>query len=199
MTNMRSFWVFMLPKTLVGQIDPCLPDNVIPDLAWNRVKNFNIPGNFKKFSRTLDIAWKWSLLVMNCLIVFFILRISVCIDELILIWIFFSTKHKIWYFLTLLSLTSYFYTKAWGGGEFTPTPLKIKLFLKKNKFYHHEVKFCINSALFWCIAFFSRSTLANFSNFIEKSAKFGIFQKNESYSSYIHQKKARMIQKLIPR
>ena len=39
---MRSFWVFMLPKTLAGQIDPCPPDNVIPDLAWNRVKIYNV-------------------------------------------------------------------------------------------------------------------------------------------------------------
>ena len=84
------------------------------------------------------------------------------------------------------------------GGENSP-PLKKRCFSKENMFYHHEVNFCINSALFWCIALFSSSILANFSNFIEKSAKFGIFQKIESYSSYIHQKKAKMIQKLIPR
>ena len=56
-------------------------------------------------------------------------------------------------------------------------PLKIDLFLKKNMFYHHEVNFCINSALFWCIALVFSSILANFSNFIEKSAKFGTFKK----------------------
>ena len=33
MNNMRFFWAFMQPKTFAGQIDPCLPDNVIPDLA----------------------------------------------------------------------------------------------------------------------------------------------------------------------
>ena len=72
--------------------------------------------------------------------------------------------------LTLLGLTFYFYTKAWGGMKIHP-PLKIDLFLKKNMFYHHEVNFCINSALFWCIALFSSSILANFSNFIEKKCK----------------------------
>ena len=33
MTNMRFVWAFMQPKTFAGQIDPCPPDNVIPELA----------------------------------------------------------------------------------------------------------------------------------------------------------------------
>ena len=104
----------------------------------------------------------------------------------------------IMYLLTLLGLTSYFYTKAWGGDENSP-PLKIDIFLKKNMLYQHEVNFCINSVLFWCIALVFSPILAYFSNFIEKSAKFGCFQKIGSYSCYIHQKKAKMIQKLIQR
>ena len=57
----------------------------------------------------------------------------------------------------------------------------------------HKFSFILMySTYFWL-------NFSQLSNFIEKSAKFGIFQKNESYSSYIHQKNAKMIQKLIPR
>ena len=76
--------------------------------------------------------------------------------------------------LTLLGLTSIFYTEAWGGVKFHP-PLKIGLFWKISTFYHYEVNFYINPALFWCVTPVSSSILANFSNFIEKIANFGHF------------------------
>ena len=34
-----------------------------------------------------------------------------------------------------------------GGAKFSP-PLESQLFLQKNTIYHHEIKFCINSASF---------------------------------------------------
>ena len=61
----------------------------------------------------------------------------------------------------------------------------------------HELNFCINPALFWCIALVPSSILTKISNFIEKRTKFGTFLKIELCGSYIHQKKAKIIQKLV--
>ena len=92
--------------------------------------------------------------------------------------------------LTLLGPTYFLYTKARGGVKFHP-PLKSQLSLKKSMFFCHEVNFCINSALFWCITLVSSSMLTKISNFIEKRSKFGTFLKIELYASYLHQNKAK--------
>ena len=94
--------------------------------------------------------------------------------------------------LTLLGPTYFLYTKARGGVKFHP-PLKNQLSLKKSMFFCHEVNFCINSALFWCITLVSSSMLTKISNFIEKRPKFGTFLEIELYASYMHQNKAKTI------
>ena len=48
----------------------------------------------------------------------------------------------------------------------------------KTMFFLHEVKFCINSALFLCTAFFSSSILMNFSDFGYKMTENSNFFEN---------------------
>ena len=53
-------------------------------------------------------------------------------------------------------------------GEIIIPPFKINMSYRKSCFFHHGVKFCIDSASFWCKTLISSSILMNFRNFMKK-------------------------------
>ena len=89
--------------------------------------------------------------------------------------------------------TEIFFDACVPGGCEKSHPPENQFCFYKTKFFLHEVKFCINSALFLCTVLFSSSILMNFSNLGKKWLKIWTFLRIELQTSYVPQKKAEII------